>query len=119
MPRFAAIAVLLASAALAQAGEPSSVKQLPGAQPDGSIRLPNSWSIRPAGTQVELGDFPVNLALHPDRKWLAVLHAGYGVHEIRLVELDVKKPRVHSRVTLPQTFYGLTFSTDGRTLYAS
>jgi hypothetical protein len=26
------------------------------------------WSLRPAGTQVDLADFPVDIALHPDGK---------------------------------------------------
>src|SRR5258708_1897737 len=33
--------------------------KLPGKQPDGSVLLPNQWSLRPAGQQVELGDFPI------------------------------------------------------------
>ncbi|MBI4324802.1 MAG: hypothetical protein HY674_06005, partial [Chloroflexi bacterium] len=37
---------------------------LPGARPDGSVRLPNQWSLRPVGRQVLLGDFPVNIAVH-------------------------------------------------------
>jgi 6-phosphogluconolactonase (cycloisomerase 2 family) len=118
MPRWMSLTMLLLAVSLSPADEPQEASPLPGAQPDGSVRLPNSWSIRPAGVQVELGDFPVNVALHPDRQWLAVLHAGYGVHEIQMVELG-QKPRVRSRVTLPQTFYGLAFAPDGKTLYAS
>jgi hypothetical protein len=30
----------------------------PGLQPDGSMLLPNLWSLRPAGSQIELADFP-------------------------------------------------------------
>ena len=45
----------------------------PGKQPDGSVLLPNMWSLRPAGTQVDLADFPVNIALHPDGKFAVVL----------------------------------------------
>src|SRR6266404_2013558 len=56
--------------------------RLPGAQPEGTILLHNQWSLKPAGKQLELGDFPVNSALHPSGKWLAVLHAGHGEHEI-------------------------------------
>jgi DNA-binding beta-propeller fold protein YncE len=118
MPRSVALVVVLLFAAHVRADEPPR-PILPGAQADGSIRLPNTWSIRPAGTQIELGDFPVNLALHPDRKWLAALHAGYGEHEIQMIDLSGARPRVRSRVTLPQTFYGLAFSPDGKTLYAS
>src|SRR5262249_19784401 len=79
--------------------------------------LPNQWSLRPAGRQVELGDFPVNLALHPTGRWLAVLHAGYGDHEVLIV--DLQRQKVASRVVLDQTFYGLCFAPDGRQLFAS
>lgn len=92
-------------------------RELPGAQASGEILLPNQWSLRPAGKQVELGDFPVNLSLHPKGDWLAVLHAGYGTHEIRIV--DLKKQKIASAVALDQTFYGLTFSPDGKRLFAS
>jgi DNA-binding beta-propeller fold protein YncE len=90
---------------------------LPGVQPDGSVQMPSQWSLRPAGKQLELGDFPVNLALHPSGRWLAALHAGYGEHEIQVV--DLKLTRVVSRVNLDETFYGVCFSPDGKQLYAS
>jgi len=32
--------------------------ELPGKRPDGSVLLPNHWSLRPAGKQVELGISP-------------------------------------------------------------
>ena len=62
------------------------------------------------GKQRELGDLPVNTALHPSGKWLAVLHAGFGTHEVLIVEPDPKRPHVVSRVTLRQTFNGLAFA---------
>ena len=92
---------------------------LPGLQPGGFVRLHNQWSIRPAGGQLELGDYPVNTALHPSGKWLAVLHAGYGKHEVIVVEPDAKKVRIVCRVVLPQAFNGLCFAPDGKTLFAS
>src|SRR4051812_41174322 len=55
---------------------------LPGVQPGGTILLPNQWSLRPAGRHLALGDFPINIALHPSGKWLAVLHAGFSTHEV-------------------------------------
>jgi DNA-binding beta-propeller fold protein YncE len=90
---------------------------LPGVQPGGSVQLPNQWSLRPAGKQLLLGDFPVSLALHPSGRWLAVLHAGYGQHEVRIVDLPHQK--IMTSVSIPQSFYGLCFSPDGRFLYAS
>src|ERR1017187_5419131 len=71
---------------------------LPGVEADGAVRLPNSWSIKPVGKQIELGDFPISIALHPSGKWAAVLHAGYGDHEIIIVDLTPKKERIKSRV---------------------
>jgi DNA-binding beta-propeller fold protein YncE len=106
-----------------QAGEPKrgehSKPILPGVQSDGSVKLPNQWSLRPAGRQLELGDFPVNLALHPSGRWLAALHAGYGTHEVVIVDLDPKKQKIVSRVALDQTFAGVCFTPDGKNLYAS
>jgi sugar lactone lactonase YvrE len=92
---------------------------LPGVQPGGAVLLPNQWSLRPVGKQLPLGDFPVNLALHPSGQWLAALHAGFGTHEVVMVDLNRSKPKIASRVTLDQTFYGLTWSPDGRRLFAS
>ncbi len=92
---------------------------LPGVHLDGMVQLPNQWSLRPAGKHLPLGDFPVNIALHPSGQWAAVLHAGYGEQEIVIVELRKDKPRIASRVRLDQTFYGVCFAPDGKALFAS
>ena len=90
---------------------------LPGQRPDGSVLLPNQWSLRPAGSQIAVGDFPVNIALHPGGKFAAVLHCGYGTHEV--VVLDLAKQGIASRTKISEGFYGLTFSKDGSRLYCS
>ena len=92
-------------------------RDLPGQREDGSVRLPNQWFLRPVGRQVELGDFPVNIAVHPSGKWAAVLHAGYGQHEIIVV--DLKTEAIASRTKLAEAFYGLEFSEDGRRIFSS
>ena len=61
--------------------------ELPGARPDGSVLLPNQWSLRPVGRQVELGDFPINVAVHPGGRFAAVLHSGDSSHEIMVDEV--------------------------------
>ena len=91
---------------------------LPGVESNGFIRLPNAWSIKPVGSQIELGSHPREIVVHPSGKWLAILHAGYGDHEVFLVDIAGKKPRVTSRVLLKQTFAGLAFSPNGKKLYA-
>ena len=90
---------------------------LPGVQPDGSVQLPNQWSLRPVGTQIKMGDLPSNLALHPDGRFVAVLHCGDGPHEVRI--LDLRRETVVSQVAVAQAFYGLAWSPDGKRLYVS
>ncbi|MEI6715038.1 MAG: beta-propeller fold lactonase family protein [Verrucomicrobiota bacterium] len=89
----------------------------PGRQPDGSVLLPNMWSLNPAGRQVEVGDFPVNIAVHPDGKYAAVLHAGQSGHEIYVVEIATAE--VVQKAKVEETFYGLEFAASGRRLFAS
>ena len=101
---------------------PAQLTQLaanwPGVQPDGSVLLHNQWSVHPAGRQIELGCcFPVNIAVAPTGRYAALLHAGYGPHEV--VVVDLKAGAVTSRSPLHETFYGLLFSADGKTLYCS
>ena len=90
---------------------------LPGLQRDGSVLLPNQWSLRPVGKQIVVGDFPIQVALHPDGVYAAVLHSGWGQHEVRI--LDVKSGQPVSQVALEESFYGLAWSPDGKKLYAS
>ena len=90
---------------------------LPGPRGTNVIRLPNMWWLRPVGRQIVLGDFPVNVAIHPDGKYAAVLHCGHGQHEIAVV--DITPGRIVSRVSLDESFYGLAFSHDGKSLFCS
>src|SRR5262245_48020224 len=61
-------------------------RTLPGLNDDGFIQLPNQWRLRPAGTQIELGDLPMHIAVHPDGRYLAILHTGYRDHEVVIVD---------------------------------
>jgi DNA-binding beta-propeller fold protein YncE len=92
---------------------------LPGLRKDGSVQLPNQWSLKPAGRHLEVGDFPVNIAIHPTGEFAALLCAGYREHEVMIVDLNPDKTRLLSRVQIDQGFYGLAFSNDGRQLFAS
>jgi len=94
-----------------------SSPRVPGSQPDGSVILPNQWSLRPVGRQVEVGDFPAAIAVHPDGRHAVVLHCGYGPHELAV--LDLESRRVLSRARLEESFQGLTFSGDGGLLWVS
>ena len=117
----------LAAAHPANAWQPSSTaapetaphpgRRTPGPQPDGSVILPNQWSLRPVGRQTVVGDFPVNIALHPDGRHAVVLHCGYGPHELAV--LDIETRRILSRTRLDDAFQGLAFADGGTRLYVS
>src|SRR5262245_57044924 len=90
----------------------------PGMTRAGTVLLPNGWSLRPAGKQVPLGDFPVLVAEHPAEPILAVLHAGYGEHEVVTLDAsDARGGKVIGRVAVPETFSGLAWSPDGSRLF--
>jgi DNA-binding beta-propeller fold protein YncE len=87
----------------------------PGLTRSGAVLLPNGWSLKPAGRQAKLGDFPVVIAENPSEPVLAVLHAGYGEHEVFTLEGSTGK--TIARVTLKETFQGLIWSSDGKHLF--
>ena len=91
--------------------------QLPGQRADGSVLLPNQWSLRPVGRQIELGDFPINIAMHPQGRFAAILHSGYSHHGIMVVDLATE--RVVTNVPLEEAFYGIVFSRNGSRLFCS
>jgi DNA-binding beta-propeller fold protein YncE len=122
------VAILSASLGLGRedAPEPAGpaaaravTRVLPGMQADGFVQLPNQWRLRPAGYQIELGDLPVHIAVHPGGKFLAILHCGYRDHEIIVVNVDGNRQRITSRATIDEGFYGLAFAPDGGHVFVS
>jgi DNA-binding beta-propeller fold protein YncE len=111
--------IVAASFCVGREKDPAARRVMPGLTDDGSILLHNQWRLRPVGTQVELGDFPVHAELHPSGEWLAVLHTGYGTHEIIILELKGARPRIVSRTAIDQAWYGLCFDPAGKSLYVS
>ena len=111
-------AAILLSASVSIADEPPKQDRRPrwpGLTTSGDVLLPNGWSLRPAGTQTPLGDFPIAIAEHPSAPILAILHAGYGEHEI--LTLDTKTRKVIGRVSIPETYGGIVWDADGKRLY--
>ncbi len=103
------------SGAIPAQERPRSEITLPGMTSSGAVRLPNGWSLKPAGRPAPLGDFPVAMAEHPTEPVLAVLHAGYGEHEV--VTLDSRDGKIIGRASVPETFAGLVWSSDGSRLF--
>lgn len=81
------------------------------------ITLPNGWSLTPIGRSLPLGDLPLNLAVSPNRKRLAVTNNGQSTQSIQLIDLSAEK--VLSNVEIARSWVGLRFSPDGNKLLAS
>ena len=81
------------------------------------LTLPNGWSLTPAGTQLTLGDLPLNIAVSHSKNLLAVTNNGQSKHSLQLV--DLKTERVVATVHIPKAWVGLAFSDDDKVLYAS
>ena len=97
-------------------------RRLPGITEEGKVLLPNQWSLRPAGRQIQIGDLPLNMQFSPDGRYLAITHGGHGANEIIIVKIpdsSQDQERIISRITMNVLWYGLVFSPDGKKLYAA
>lgn len=81
------------------------------------VLLPNGWSISPAGRSLPLGDLPLNLAVSPSKKFIAVTNNGQSVQSVQLI--DPKTEKILDQVVVGKAWYGLKFSADNRFLYVS
>ncbi len=81
------------------------------------LKLPNGWSLTPAGKSLSLGDLPLNMTVSPSKKLIAVTNNGQSVQSIQLI--DAVNDRVLSSIIIPKSWYGLKFSSDEKYLFAS
>ena len=81
------------------------------------VILPNGWKLSPAGKSFGLGDLPLNIAVSSTGRLMAVTNNGQSTQSIQLI--DVKTEKVIDSVVIEKSWYGLTFSSDEKNLYAS
>ncbi|WP_338870184.1 bifunctional YncE family protein/alkaline phosphatase family protein [Spirosoma sp. SC4-14] len=81
------------------------------------LTLPNGWSLTPIGRSLPLGDLPLNLAVSPNGKRLAVTNNGQSTQSIQLIDLSAEK--VLNEVEIAKSWVGLRFTPDGKKLLAS
>lgn len=116
--RLLVLPLLLLSPACTVLGGSSSAPE-PAEEPFLPVigRLPTGSSLDPAGTSVPVGSLPLAMEVAPDGQHVVLLLNGWREQGVQVVD------RFTGEVTqtLPQeaAFLGLTFSGDGRTLYAS
>ena len=81
------------------------------------ISLPNGWKLSPVGELLPLGDLPLNIAVSPSGKMLAVTNNGQSTQTIQLI--DANEMKMLDSVVIQKSWLGLTFSSNGKYLYAS
>ncbi len=89
-----------------------------GRQADGRTAVPSSQTLLPAGKEVTFGGRPVDAALSPNGRTLAVLNS------TGLLLLDTDQPKLRQTLAAEgneprPSFAGLAWSADGRRLYFS
>jgi DNA-binding beta-propeller fold protein YncE len=79
--------------------------------------LPTGVRLDPAGDFIDLGSMPMGMALAPEGGKAVVILSGWREQGIQVI--DLRSKRVTQ--TLPQdaAFFGVVFSQDGHTVYAS
>ncbi len=112
--------VLLISLLFAQCFDKNSEKIVKntmkvGRQADGSILVPTNQLLRPAGFQIQFSGRPVDLALSPDGKWLAVLN----INSLDLFRVKDRSKTQSLKIRKGGSFNGITFSGDGKKIYVS
>ena len=86
-----------------------------GPQPDGSILVPTNQFLRPAGFQISFPGRPVDLALSPDGRWLAVLN----IKSLDLIRLYDRTLIQRLKIRGGGSFHGIAFSGDSRRIFVS
>jgi len=81
------------------------------------VSLPNGWKLTPVGKMLSVGDLPLNIAVSPSGKMLAVTNNGQSDQSILLI--DPEKMQLLDSVTIAKSWLGLTFSKNGKYLFAS
>ncbi len=87
------------------------------AQNPDRVTLPNGWSLSPAGHGYLLGDLPLNMAVSPSNKLIAVTNNGQSTQSIQLI--NARSEKILDNITIGRSWVGLKFSGDGKFLFAS
>src|SRR5262245_53181486 len=81
------------------------------------VNLHNGWSLTPIGKSLPLGDLPLNMAVSPSKKLIAVTNNGQSVQSLQLI--DAWNDKILHSIVIPKSWYGIKFSSDEKFLYAS
>ncbi len=110
--------VLAALGVLSAAKEPNAVdlydRSRVGPLADGRVIVPTNQILSPAGRQVIVSGRPTDVALSPNKRWLAVLN----INEVQIVNIESGK--IVSHLGLKGGSYkGILFAPNGKRVFAS
>jgi YVTN family beta-propeller protein len=97
-------------------GQQKQDRKLPGETASKGFLLHNGWTVTPTGEQIQIGDLPLAMVLHPDGKHLIVSNCGYGRQSIDVLDLTSKK--IASQAVVDKTWLGLGLSPSGDRIFA-
>ncbi len=89
---------------------------LPGKY-SGFTLLPNGWKLTPAGSQIGVGNTPLNLIVSNDEKYAITSNSGLPINTLSVVDLSSLKEI--QRVIINKTWIGLAFNEDNTKLFSS
>ncbi|MDQ0196979.1 YVTN family beta-propeller protein [Neobacillus ginsengisoli] len=112
--------VLLGSITAYAANDGAFGTNLVGRQPNGSVQTADNHLLTPAGKQVEFPGNPISVAVSPNGKTAVALDGGgYGGEGLNIVDLTTGK-LIGTNVNIGlYNAWGLAYSPDGKTLYAT
>ena len=80
-------------------------------------QLPNGWKISAVGEMSKMGDLPMQLVIHPSKKWMVGINAGQSNQS--LMVYDCKTGNRTDSVSMNKTFYGGVFNSNGKDFYVN
>lgn len=107
---------LLAAAAVSLVLFAAATRIFPGKQADASYLLPTGQQLNPAGQHIEVNDRPLGLTLSPDATMAAVV-TGSNFAPRALHLLDLGKQSVLQTLPIGDSFVGVAFAPDGKTVF--
>ncbi len=94
---------------------PAALEQV--GQQNGRRLLPGGRALTPAGVEVALGGFPIDLRMHPTLPLAYVANTGYDKRSIQVI--STQTGAIVQEVARDDAFYGIALAADGKRLYAS
>ncbi|MCE1190270.1 MAG: bifunctional YncE family protein/alkaline phosphatase family protein [Ignavibacteria bacterium] len=117
MKYFALTCLLLSSFVCFNGCSHHASMRLPGNDGTGTVLLSNGWHLSPAGSQIAVGDLPLNMIVSPDGRYAIITLNGDGKEGLEVVDLQLKK--VTQTMLMKRAWVGLQFFDKARKVIAS